>query len=105
MASRQYTGGLAVAFYSQLEWLLGRMICNWMGDDGVLKVLDDRAPIYPILGDVFCCSGQVTGKRVDGDEHLVDLDVRCENLDGILLMPGTAVVCLPSRSDSKINVP
>jgi hypothetical protein len=101
--SREYTGGLAVGFYSQLEWLLGRMICNWMGDDGVLKMLDDRVPIYPILGDVFCCSGQVTNKRIDGEEYLVDLDVRCENLDGILLMPGTATVSLPSRTDNKIN--
>ena len=99
--SRQYTGGLAVGFYSQLEWLLGRMLCNWMGDDGVLKVLDDRVPIYPILGDVFCCSGEVTGKRKEGEEYLVDLVIRCENLDGVLLIPGTAVVSLMSRNSRR----
>ena len=54
-----YTGGPAVGFYSQIEWLLGRMLCNWMGDDGTLKVLDDRVPIYPILGS-FLYFGALT---------------------------------------------
>ena len=103
--SKAYTGGIPVGFYSQLEWLLGRMICNWMGDDGFLKVLDNRVPIYPIIGDVFCCRGQVTKKYIEDDEYLVDLEVRCENLDGIILVAGSAKVQLPSRTDYKIKVP
>ena len=80
------------------------MICNWMGDDGFLKRLDDRVPIYPIIGDVFHCKGRVTNKSVENGEHLVDLEVSCENQDGIILMPGTATVRLPSRTD-KVAIP
>jgi hypothetical protein len=92
------TGGKAVGLFSQVEWVLGRLICNWMGDDGVLKVLDDRVNMYPILGDVLCCSGEVTNKRVAGEEHLVDLKVQCENLDSVIIMSGSSTVQLLSRS-------
>ena len=95
-----FDGGAAVAFYFQIEWLLGRLITDWMGDDGFLKRLDDRFPIMPILGDVLCQKGKVTKKYVEGDEHLVDLEVRCENLDGLLMAPGSATVRLPSRTES-----
>jgi acyl dehydratase len=94
-----FDGGAAVGFYCQVEWVIGRMITDWMGDDGFLKKLDDRCPIYPILGDVLCCKGRVARKYIDKDEHLLDLEVRCENLDGLVLMPGSATVRLPSRAD------
>ena len=99
-----FDGGAAVGFYCQQEWVLGRMICNWMGDNGFLKRLDDRVPIYPIIGDVFHCKGKVTNKSVEDGEHLVDLEVSCENQDGLVLMPGTATVQLPSRTD-KVAMP
>jgi hypothetical protein len=94
-----FTGGSAVSFYFQIEGLLSRMLCNWMGDDGFLRKLDDRVPILPIVGDVLCNKGKVTRKYVEGDEHLIDLEVRCENLDGEILMPGNATVRLASRTD------
>lgn len=94
-----FDGGAAVGFYCQVEWVLGRMLCNWMGDDGFLKKLDDRCPIYPIVGDVLCCKGKVTRKYTEGNEHLVDLDVHCENQDGLILMPGSATVRLPAKTD------
>jgi hypothetical protein len=75
------------------------MICNWMGDDGFLKKLDDRVPILPIVGDVLCNRGKVTKKYVEGDEHLVDLDVWTDHLDGERFLTGSATVRLPSRTD------
>jgi hypothetical protein len=94
-----FTGGSAVAFYFQIEWLLGRMLCNWMGDDGFVKMLSDRIPIIPILGDVLCQRGKVTNKYVKDGEYLVDLEVHCENLDGLVMMPGSATVRLPTRTE------
>jgi hypothetical protein len=94
-----FTGGSAVAFYFQIEGLIGRMLCNWMGDDGFLKMLDDRVPIMPIVGEVLCNKGKVTKKYVEGDEHLLDLDVWCDNLDGECLVTGKATVRLASRTD------
>jgi acyl dehydratase len=94
-----WDGGPAVSFYFQIEWLLGRLITDWMGDDGFLKRLDDRFPILPMLGEVLCQKGRVTNKYVDNGEHLVDLEVHCENLDGLLMVPGSATVRLPSYTD------
>lgn len=94
-----FTGGAAVSFYFQIEGLLSRMVCNWMGDDGFLKKLDDRVPILPIVGDVLCNRGKVTKKYVEGDEHLVDLDVWTDHLDGERFLTGSATVRLPSRTD------
>ncbi len=94
-----FSGGAAVSFYFQIEGLLSRMLCNWMGDDGFLRKLDDRVPVLPIVGEVLCNKGKVTRKYVEGDEHLVDLDVWTDNLDGERLITGSATVRLASRTD------
>lgn len=91
------TGGYAVAPGPQIDGLICRMTCNWMGDHGFLKILDTQYRSVPILGDVFCSKGKVTNKSVEGDEHLVDLELYCENMDGVVLVPATARVRLPSR--------
>ncbi len=39
----------------------------------------------------------VTGKRSDGDQHLVDLDVRLVNDDGEEKVVGSATAAVPSR--------
>jgi hypothetical protein len=75
-----------------------------MGNDGFLKKLDDRVPVLPIVGEVLCNQGKVTRKYVEGDEHLIDLDVWTDNLDGEHLLTGNATVRLVSRTDfSKIE--
>ena len=99
-----FSGGSAVSFYFQIEGLLSRMLCNWMGNDGFLKKLDDRVPVLPIIGDVLCNKAKVTRKYVEGDEHLIDLDVCTDSLDGEHLLTGNATVRLVSRTDfSKIE--
>jgi acyl dehydratase len=40
----------------------------------------------------------VIGKRVDGNDHLIDLDVRVHNAAGEEKVVGEATVVLPSRS-------
>ena len=40
----------------------------------------------------------VTGKRTEGDDHLVDLDVRLHNADGEEKVVGQATAVVPSRS-------
>lgn len=97
-----YEGGAGIGFYSQLEGLIGRMICDWMGDDGFLKMLDTTCDVYPILGEVFHCKGKVTKKYTERGEHLVDLQVWCENQDGLVLDSGSATVRLLSRKELKV---
>ncbi len=40
----------------------------------------------------------VSGKRTEGDDHLVDLDVRLRNADGEEKVVGAATAVIPSRS-------
>lgn len=94
-----FTGGPIVAFYFQMEGLLGRMITNWMGDDAFLTMLEVRMPIIPIGGEVIGCRGKVVNKRIENGEHLVDLDIHIENQDKVVLMPGKATVRLITLND------
>ena len=97
----QVSGGYAFDLGGHLEWLISRMLYNWMGDDGFLKRCQVQFRAAPIQGDAIHTKGKVTNKSVEGDEHLVDLDVSCENQDGLMIVPGKATVRLLSRTQSK----
>jgi hypothetical protein len=43
------------------------------------------------------CRGIVTAKSVEGDDHIVELDIWTENLEGQKTTPGIAIVILPAR--------
>jgi len=99
-----WDGGAAVGFFFTAEWILGRLIVKWMGDDGFLKKMDDRCdPYYPIIGDVLRAKGEVVKKYTEGGENLVDLKIHIENHDKLNIMRGTAVVQLPSKNDYKLE--
>lgn len=94
------SGGYAFGFGGQLEGLVCRALYNWMGDAGFLKKIDSQYRVLVIHGDVLNVKGKVTNKSVQGNEHLVDLEVRCENQDGMVLVPAKATVQLLSRTKS-----
>lgn len=95
-----FTGGKAFGNGPQIDWVMCRTIYNWMGDHGFLKMFESQYRAMPITGDVFRIRGKVTNKSTEGDEHLVDLELSCENLDNLLIVPATAKVRLPSRAQS-----
>lgn len=92
--SKMITGGAPFGFGGQQEGLISRAICNWMGDDGFVKRMDSqfRAPV--VWGDVITTKGKVTNKSVEGGEHLVDLELHCENHNGLVLTKSSATVVL-----------
>jgi hypothetical protein len=93
-----FSGGHAFAYGSQIEALMSRSIHNWMGDGGFLKELDCKFRYIPIIGDAYYIYATVTNKYEEGNEHIVDLKIHCENQDGLVLVPGTAKIRLPSRT-------
>ena len=97
--ARHTGGGQALGLWPQMDGLIARMIHRWIGDDGFLKRLNTEVLNYYLHGEALYCKGKVTGKSVEGDEHLVDLEVHCENQDGLFMVPGSATVRLPSRTD------
>jgi hypothetical protein len=50
-----------------------------------------------LINKPITVKGVVTGKRQEGGENLVELDVWTEDADGKKTTPGTATVALPSR--------
>jgi hypothetical protein len=83
--------------FQRIPWL-AHLVSNWMGDDGFLRKLEATLRRPNVSGDTTWCRGKVTGKYIERGEYLVECQVWGENQLGEVIMPGKAVVALPSRS-------
>lgn len=100
------------------ENLMGRLVTNWMGDDGWMRRFDashrdisGRINSSEILagkkilgghgvgGDAVVARAQVTRKYTDNGDHLADLVVWTENLAGEVWQTATVTVQLNSKKD------
>jgi acyl dehydratase len=79
------------------SWLTHHMT-NWMGDDGFLRRATCKIRRHNPEGDLLFIDGKVTGKRVEGGRHLVDIEQEAHNQDGELSIVGTGTVELPSKT-------
>ncbi len=103
-AARQ-TGLLtgAYGYHGQCEALMQRCLINWMGDDGFLKLQECRTRRPNWHGDTTWVKGKVVGKRIDEDgEYVIDLELHCENQDGVIHQECKAIVRLPARAEATI---
>src|SRR5690606_10685168 len=83
----------------RIGWF-AHLLTNWQGDHGFLKYfrVSLRSPNW--LGDTTWIHGRVTGKRIEGEEHLVDCELWGESQRGVRHSEGIATVRLPSRQAS-----
>lgn len=79
-------GMLSMAF-------LGRLVTSWVPQTQV-RSLGTRFTSITWVGDVITVSGKVTGKREEGGQKLVDLEVKCTNQNGQDTLQGNATVAL-----------
>jgi hypothetical protein len=83
---------------TQWENVMGRIITNWMGDDGFIKRTAFDHLVNDFLGDTVVCRGKVIGKNIlDDGEHVVEIACWLENMRGYITKAGTATVSLYSR--------
>ena len=76
---------------------LGQLLTDWAGPDGWVKRFGCRFKgTDPANEDMLVCA-TVTGTRVEGSEHVVDLDIWTERPDGTKTTQGSATVVLPPR--------
>jgi hypothetical protein len=70
-----------------------------MGDTGVLKAADTQYRSHVYLSDVVRIGGRVDAKEVDAEgAHVVRLTTWARNQRGQDVMPGNAVIVLPTRA-------
>ncbi len=77
--------------------LLGRAITDYVGV-GTLKTFKVRFTKQTWPGETLVSTITVTGKRQEGDDGLVELEVALANADGEVKVAGSASAALPSRS-------
>ena len=76
---------------------LHNMLRDWAGDEVQVRKLGCQYRAINQKDDVLTCVGTIAAKRVENDEHLVDLTVDVKNQEGQSTAPGEATVALPSR--------
>jgi hypothetical protein len=97
---QKYLGmpGAYEAGFERLNWLT-QLVNNWMGDHGVLRGLSCQFRGFHWQGDACRLFAEVTGKRVEKGEHLVDLRIWTESHPrGQRTTDGEMVVQLPSKT-------
>jgi len=78
---------------------LGRLVSNWMGDDGDFRFFRWRKFANTTIGDTIIGRGRVVRKYVSEEgECLVDIDTCMENVRGFLTNMGPTTIALPSRA-------
>lgn len=81
-----------------LRWAyLHNMLREWVGDEAEVREMGVQFRAVNQKHDILTCTGVITEKKVDGNDHLVRLDINVMNQDGKGTTPGYAVVALPSR--------
>ncbi len=101
-----YSGAAARAMGVPMQYDVGlqrhcwgiHLITNWMGDEGWLKRSYTEYRRFNYFGDVVWIRGTVTEKYIDDDnEYCVRIERHAINQRGEDIMPGYAIVALPSR--------
>ncbi|WP_322041026.1 FAS1-like dehydratase domain-containing protein [Burkholderia diffusa] len=80
-----------------VENFLGRLVTNWMGDDGFLRKIRWQRFCNVCMGDTIFGRGEVARVYVENGEYLVDIYVRIETIRGYVSTVGLVTVSLVSR--------
>ena len=76
---------------------VGRIVFAFAGYKGRVKKFGVSYRGMDLINTPIKVKGVVTGKKQEGGENIVELDVWTEDADGKKTTPGTAVVALPSK--------
>ncbi|MCK8669767.1 FAS1-like dehydratase domain-containing protein [Rhodococcus sp. NPDC003382] len=99
--------GLPAAYdYGMMRdcWLT-HFLTDWIGDDGWLESMSSQMRKFNYMGDTHTFTGEVVGKRVEGDRHLIDIELRGTSQRGEVTCPATATIALPSRETGLAVLP
>ncbi len=78
------------------ENYLYHYLTDWCGDDGIVIHVRDEIRKFNYMGDTQTITGQVTGKRQEGGQNLVDVTVRFTNQRDEETVSAIATIALPA---------
>lgn len=85
--------------WQRISWA-GHLLTNWCSDLGFVRRLNGRVTKPNLVGDLTILEGEVTDKRIENGEPLVDIRWWGTNQRGERNCDGTATVRLPARDVS-----
>ncbi len=77
--------------------LLERMLQEWMGEEGRLHKISVTHKASNFPGETLICRGKIAKKYVKDGRNFVECEISVENQNGLVCVPGTAIVSLPSK--------
>jgi acyl dehydratase len=87
--------------FQRQSWQIHHLT-HWCGDAGWVKECQAQYRKFVYLSDVVDLTGEVVDKSVaDDGEHVVQIRTAARNQRGETVMPGSAIVALPSRDGSQ----
>ena len=82
-------------------WLI-QLLTDWMGDDGWIIRCDAQYRRFVFLSDIVRIKGKVVEKFVSSEgEHCVKVETHTFNQRGEDVMPGMAIIALPSKEKNE----
>jgi acyl dehydratase len=82
--------------WQRIGWA-GHLLTNWCGDNGFVRRLEGRVTRPNLVGDLTRLTGEVTGKRKEDGEALIEIRWWGTNQRDERNCDGRAVVHLPAR--------
>lgn len=80
------------------ENYLQHYLTDWAGDNGIVIRVHDEIRKFNYMGDTQFITGEVTAKREEGGQALVDVAVRFINQRGDETLKATATIALPKKN-------
>lgn len=77
------------------ENYLYHYLTDWCGDDGIVLHVHDEIRKFNYMGDTQIITGEVTGKRQEGGQNLIEVAVRFINQRDEETVRATATIALP----------
>ena len=94
-----------VIVHGQLVYcFLSQLITDWIGGKGILKKLSCNYRGMFFVNEDVICQGKVTKKFVEAGDHYVECDIWAQNSKGEKIVPGKAVLILPSLGNLEGSV-
>nr|WP_246864415.1 MaoC family dehydratase N-terminal domain-containing protein [Spongiibacter thalassae] len=87
------------------EHYLYHYLLEWVGDNGWVSRFYDEIRKFNLMGDTQFITGEVTGKREEGGQCLVDVELKMINQRGEETVRCDATVVLPSKKNGVVVLP